>query len=174
MNSTERIKIDFMDSINPNSAKAFIEELRYLSKEKPNASSLWINISSPGGEIDVAIELYNFLKRLDCCVVTNNISIVNSAAIILYLAGIERYCDYTSTFYVHSVTKKLRGVFDANRLLREAKELKINTDRIAKILSTNTKRSMSYWERLMLKGEIITSRQSIKLGLSTDILCAEI
>jgi len=173
MNSTEEIKIDFMDSINPNSAKTFIEELKCLSTEKPNASSIWINISSPGGDIDVAIELYNFLKHLDCYIVTNNISIVNSAAIILYLAGVERYCDYTSTFYVHSVTKKLRGIFEANRLLREAKELKINTDKIVNILSNNTKRSASYWKRLMLKGEIITSQQSIKLGLSTDILCAE-
>ena len=94
---------------------------------------------------------------------------VNSAAIILYLAGTERYCDYTSTFYVHSVTKKLRGFFDADRLIREAKELKLNTDRVTKILTENTIPSLSYWRRLMKKGEIISSEQAIKLGLSTQI-----
>lgn len=173
MHSTENIKIDFFDSINPNSTKAFIEELKSLSIKKPNASSIWINISSPGGEIDMAIELYSFLKELDCCVITNNCSIVNSAAIIMYLAGTKRYCNFTSSFYVHSVTKKLRGVFDEERLLKEAKELKINTDRIIKILSTNTNRSMSYWRYLMKKGDVITSQQAIKLGLSTDILCLD-
>lgn len=105
MESNDVIKLDFLDSINANSAKVFIDHLKSSSMEKTDASCIWLNISSPGGDIDVAIELYNFLKQLDCRVITNNISVVNSAAIILYLAGSERYCDYTSTFYVHSVTK---------------------------------------------------------------------
>lgn len=169
MKSKELIKLDFLDSINTNSAKIFIDNLKSCSIQKPNASCLWINISSPGGDIDVAIELYNFLKQLDCSIITNNISVVNSAAIILFLAGSERYCDYTSTFYVHSVTKKLRGVFDADRLIREAKEIKINTERVVKILTDNTLPSLTYWKRLMKKGEIISSKQAIKLGLSTQI-----
>ena len=169
MESNDVIKLDFLDSINTNSAKVFIENLKTCSLGKPEANCTRINISSPGGDIDVAIELYNFLKQLDCYIITNNISVVNSAAIILYLAGTERYCDYTSTFYVHSVTKKLRGVFDADRLIREAKELKLNTDRVTKILTENTIPSLSYWRRLMKKGEIISSEQAIKLGLSTQI-----
>ncbi|WP_300939324.1 ATP-dependent Clp protease proteolytic subunit [Bacteroides acidifaciens] len=167
--SIDVIRLDFLDSINTSSAKEFIDKLKGCSMQRPDANCIWINISSPGGDIDVAIELYNFLKQLDCCVITNNISVVNSAAILLYLAGDERYCDYTSTFYVHSVTKKLRGIFDADRLIREAKELKINTNRVVKIISDNTLPSSTYWNRLMNKGEIIASKQAIKLGLSTHI-----
>ncbi|MBD5258905.1 MAG: hypothetical protein HDS52_09550 [Barnesiella sp.] len=169
MESNDVIKLDFLDSINTNSAKVFIDHLKSSSMEKTDASCIWLNISSPGGDIDVAIELYNFLKQLDCRVITNNISVVNSAAIILYLAGSERYCDYTSTFYVHSVTKKLRGVFDADRLIKEAKEIRINTERIIKIITENTIPSFAFWKRLMTKGEIIPSKQAIKLGLSTQI-----
>ena len=169
MKSKDVIKLDFWDSINTNSAKVFIENLKTCSLQNPDANCIWINISSPGGDIDVAIELYNFLKQLDCCIITNNMSVVNSAAIILYLAGSERYCDYTSTFYVHSVTKKLRGVFDADRLIREAKEIKLNTKRVTAILTDNTIPSLTYWKRLMKKGEIISSKQAIKLGLSTHI-----
>lgn len=170
MKSKDVIKVDFLDSINTNSAKVFIENLKTCLQQKPDATCLWVNISSPGGDIDVAIELYNFLVQLDCCIITNNISVVNSAAIILYLVGTERYCDYTSTFYVHSVTKKLRGVFDADRLIREAKEIKLNTERVTKILANNTIPSLTYWKRLMKKGEILSSKQAIKLGLSTQII----
>lgn len=169
MKSKDVIKLDFLDSINTNSAQVFIENLKTCSVQKPDANCIWINISSPGGDIDVAIELYNFLKQLDCFIITNNISVVNSAAIILYLAGTDRYCDYTSTFYVHSVTKKLRGVFDADRLIREAKEIKLNTERVTKILADNTIPSFTYWKRLMKKGEILSPKQAIKLGLSTQI-----
>lgn len=169
MSRDNYIQLTFFDSINPKSASDFIHTLKLKTELNPKANIICLDISSPGGQIDVAIELYNFLRNIECELITNNISVVNSAAIILYLAGTKRICNPLSSFYFHSVTKKLRGNFDSERLLREAKELQTNTNRITKILADNTFKNVCYWKHLMKKGEIITALRSFKLGISTAI-----
>ena len=88
-----------------------------------------IYISSPSGSVDIAVELFNFLKLLDCKITTVNLSCVNSAAIIIFAAGDERIRLPCSSFYVHSITKNLNRDFTAADLLREVKEMLANTDK---------------------------------------------
>lgn len=58
MNDT--LKINFSDSINTTTAKDFVSSLEKLCLQYPDAGSLSISISSPGGDVDVAIELFYF------------------------------------------------------------------------------------------------------------------
>ena len=117
----EDIKVHFTDSIDEKNVRTFINEIKNLNEKNPNSDSLTIYISSSGGNVDIAVELFNFIKLLDCKVRTVNMSCVNSAAIIIFAAGEERIGLPSSSFYVHSVTKNLDGEFTAADLLREAK-----------------------------------------------------
>lgn len=54
------LKINFFDSINTVTAKNFINNLESLCLQYPDASVLTINISSPGGDVNVAVELFHF------------------------------------------------------------------------------------------------------------------
>lgn len=164
-----QINLNFIDSINRESAKEFVKRLKEEALQNPDAEEVIVNISSPGGEIDVAVMLFGLLRELKCRVTTRNISVVNSAAVILFLAGDIRECAETSTFYIHSVMKRLRGSFDATRLFKEAKELKTNTDRVASILASRTGISTARWKRLMKEGVILSARRSETLGISTAI-----
>ena len=163
------IKITFTGSVNEENVRSFINEIKNLNKKFPDSSSLTIYISSPGGNVDIAIELFHFLKLLDCKVITVNVSCVNSAAIIIFAAGDERISLPCSSFFVHSITKKLNGNFTANDLLREAKEMLANTDKVATILSSTSNKNKSYWKRLMKKGCLLNSQKAKKLGLVNDI-----
>ena len=100
---------------------------------------------------------------------TVNISCVNSAAIIIFAAGEERICLPCSSFYVHSVTKNLNGDFTADDLLREANEMKANTNKIATILAHASNKNKTYWKRLMGKGCLLTAEKAKELGLINDI-----
>lgn len=164
------IKITFSDPINSSSVKNFIEVLDKLCMEKPEAKYLTINISSPGGDVDVAIELFHFLRELDCKIQTINTSYVNSAAVIVYLAGDVRICHSGSTFYIHSISKRLKGNFDAKSLLKEAKEIAVNTDIVATLLEQRTTRNKRYWKTLMSKGNILKAKQAINIGLASSII----
>ena len=167
--NNDDIKINFTGSVNEENVRAFINEIKNLVEKNPDATSLTIYISSPGGNVDIAIELFHFLKLLDCKVRTINTSCVNSAAIIIFAAGTERISLPCSSFYVHSITKELNGNFTADDLLREAREMAANTDKIATILATVSNKNKSYWKRLMRKGCLLTSQKAKELGLVNDI-----
>ena len=162
-------KMNFTGKIDEENVRLFINEIKDIFEKTSEISSLTIYISSPGGNVDIAIELFNFLKLLDCKVKTVNTSYVNSAAIIVFVAGEERICLPCSSFYVHSITKNLNGDFTANDLLREAKEMITNADKVAEILAHTGNKNKSYWKRLMRKGCLLTSQKAKELGLISDI-----
>ena len=163
------IKISLTGNVNEENVRTFIHEIKKLNEKFPESSSLTIYISSPGGSIDIAVELFYFLKLLDCTVRTVNISCVNSAAIIIFAAGDERVCLPCSSFYVHSITKHLDGDFTVEDLLREVKEMSANTDKVATILADVSKKNKTYWKRLMRKGCLLTAQKAKELGLVNDV-----
>ena len=163
------VKISFTGSVNEENVRTFINEIKNSVEKNPESNSMIIYISSPGGNVDIAVELFNFLKLLDCTITTVNISCVNSAAIIIFAAGTERICLPCSSFYVHSVTKNLNGDFTADDLLREVKEMSANTNKIASILESASNKNKSYWKRLMRKGCLLTPQKAKEVGLVNDI-----
>lgn len=163
------IKINFTGSVNEENVRAFINEIKSLGEQNPASNSLTIYISSPGGNVDIAVELYHFLKLLDCTVRTVNTSFVNSAAIIIFAAGDERISLSCSSFYVHAITKNLNGNYTAAELLREAKEMSANTEKVATILAQTSNKNKTYWKRLMCRGYLMTSPRAKELGLVNDI-----
>ena len=169
MKNNTDIKISFTGSVNEENVRAFINEIKTLIDENPESTALTIYISSPGGRVDIAVELFNFLKLLDCKIRTVNISCVNSAAIIIFAAGEERICLPCSSFYVHSVSKHLDGDFTVDDLLREVKEMRANTDKVATILANTSNKNKSYWKRLMRKSCLLTPQKAKELGLANDI-----
>lgn len=168
MNNAE-IKISFTGSVNVENVRAFINEIKTLIDKNPESNALTIYISSPGGNVDIAVELFHFLKLLDCKVRTVNLSCVNSAAIIIFAAGEERISLPCSSFYVHSITKNLNGNFTADDLLREVKEMSANTDKVATILANVSNKNKSYWKHLMKRGCLLTTQKAKELGLVNDI-----
>ena len=168
MNNAD-IKISFTGSVNEENVRTFINDIKNLVEQNSDSTVLTVYISSPGGNVDIAVELFNFLKLLDCTVRTINISCVNSAAIIIFAAGTERICLPCSSFYVHSITKNLNGNFTAADLFREAKEMTANTNKVATILAGVSNKNKSYWKRLMRKGCLLTSQKAQELGLINDI-----
>lgn len=163
------VTISFTGNVDEENVRTFINGIKKLTEENPKSTSLTIYISSQGGNVDIAIELFHFLKLLDCKVRTINTSYVNSAAVIIFAAGTERLCFPCSSFYVHSVTKNLNGNFTAYDLLREANEILANTDKIAEILANTSNKNKEYWKRLMKKGFLLTSKKAKELNLVNDI-----
>lgn len=162
------IQLSFTETITSQSVRGFIEFLSRMIDENPSCSEIEITISTGGGDVDLAIELYNFLKSLKCTITTINLSYVNSAGVIIFLAGDRRICLVGSSFYVHSVTKRFNGEYDYDMLEREIKEIRANTLKITSLLELNTKRPKGIWGRLMRKGTIILPQKALQMGLITE------
>ena len=166
---TSDITLCFTGTINEQNVRDFISELRNRIKENPQGSALTIYISSPGGSVDLAFALFSFLKLLGCRVTTVNSSHVFSAANILFAAGDRRRCFSSANFYFHAVTKNLNGNFTAQYLLREAKGLALDSDKIASVLSDISNKNKSYWKRLMRKGSWLSPLKAREVGLVNEI-----
>lgn len=160
------IQIPFTESINVATTRSFIEALCREIDANPLATEVVVHMSTPGGDVELAIEIYNFLRNLDCRVITVNTSFVNSAGILIFLAGDERVCLPASSFYVHSVTKNLNGTFTFKDLEREVREIKENTNKILYLLENNTLKPSAYWRVMMQKGAILSAKKAIDLRLA--------
>ena len=64
-----------------------------------------INMTSLGGSPNYAISLYHYLINLPYKIITVNTGFVESSAVIVFLAGEERFAHKNSTFLIHEVTK---------------------------------------------------------------------
>lgn len=166
---TSDIKLCFTGTINEQNVRDFIDDFRNRIEENPQSSGLTIYISSPGGNIDLAFTLFNFIKFLGCPVTTVNSSHVFSAAIILFAAGDRRICIPSAKFYFHAVTKNLNGNFTAQYLLREAKEITLDSDKITSLLSDISNKNKSYWKRLLRKGSWLSPLKAQEVGLVNEI-----
>lgn len=160
------VQLNFRGQINSETAKKFIDNLKESLHHTPDFEELEIYLSSSGGMVDIAIELYNFICQLNCKTTIINTSCINSAAIIIYLAGDKRICLPASTFYIHKIFKHLDGDYGTNELLGELNEMKSNEERIANLLATHTNKNKSFWKAAMKKGVIISSNMAAKYGLS--------
>jgi ATP-dependent Clp protease protease subunit len=65
------------------------------------ARELQILFSSAGGAVDEGFALYNFLRALPLKLTMHAIGYVDSIALVVFLAGEERFCTQDSTFMFH-------------------------------------------------------------------------
>ena len=51
------VKISFTGSVNEENVRTFINEIKNSVEKNPESNSMIIYISSPGGNVDIAVEL---------------------------------------------------------------------------------------------------------------------
>jgi len=59
-------------------------------------------MSSLGGDVFAGFAIYNFLTNCDKKIIMENLSIVSSAGLLLFLAGDKRLCHDNAFFMVHN------------------------------------------------------------------------
>ena len=94
--------VNFFGTIHTSNVQNLMNCFLQLSGQNP--SSISFLFSSPGGDVSSGITLYNFLKTLPTNIATYNMGSVDSIAIIIFLAGNERYACPNSTFLFHGTT----------------------------------------------------------------------
>lgn len=70
---------------------------------------VYLAMSTPGGQVQAGIALYNTLLSMPFPITIHNISSVNSIGNVIFLAGGERYATANSTFMFHGVAFDVNG-----------------------------------------------------------------
>jgi ATP-dependent Clp protease protease subunit len=128
-----------------------------------------ILIQSNGGYVSDGICLYNYLSKLPIKIVTYNAGAVASIAVILYLAGQERYASDTARFMVHkSHASAPHGARpDALRIIVEG--LQADDARTEQILRNHVTLDEEHWRVHEYSDLHLTAPEALRVGLIRKI-----
>jgi len=101
--------------------KRSTDQLLSLCGEAMRSGYPEVNIcmSSTGGLLDVAHYVYNVLEALPLRIVTHNLFTVQSAAILLFMCGDERYAVPGASFFFHNPSLETQAQRLTGTLLNE-------------------------------------------------------
>lgn len=143
--------------------------LKFVKDEIPNeCAGIDVLLQSVGGSVSVALALAELLMALPCEVRTCNLSNVDSASIIVFAAGKERFAPPGTTFFFHSVGKEVSGIKSATELRQLADEIDHDTLRETEFLSLRTGTDAKKWRDMMDSGILVDDSTALKLGLATS------
>jgi ATP-dependent Clp protease protease subunit len=166
----KHVWIRFMTFVNQNTTASLFSCIDEATKNK--CTHLHLLIFSSGGSVFYGVSIYNYLKGTNMNITTYNFGLVESAAVILFCAGKKRICVPNSAFLIHPITLQPES---QSTVLREkdldemAKNIKINTEIYARIVSDTTNQSVDKVKEDMTKSTILDPKDSKKYGLATDI-----
>ena len=128
-----------------------------------------ILIQSNGGYVSDGLCLHNYLRNLPIKIVTYNAGAVASIAVILFLAGEERYASETARFMIHkshaSAPSGARP--DALRIIVEG--LQADDARTEAILRQHVNLTDDHWMVHAMSDLHLTARDAEKVQLVNEI-----
>ena len=165
----QTVYVNFAAEIIPQTVETLMQALANLSEHKPK--TIYLAFSTPGGEVQSGITLYNFLCGLSVDLVMHNSGGVNSMGNAIFLAADKRYACSTATFMFHGVGTVLQ---QETRL--EEKQLReildgITADqaRISDIICDRTSITQDKVKKLFREANTITAKLALNFGIIHEI-----
>jgi ATP-dependent Clp protease protease subunit len=163
------VYIRFFAGINPKSVNVLMQQVEQKLKE--GVERFVVVISSPGGQVSSGISAYNFLKGIPAEVATHNFGSIDSAAVVLYCAGGERFSVPHARFLIHGIGFNAAANERFNEKLLEERiaSLRIDRQNISRVIADNTGNEMKVVEEDMLKGITLSAEEAKDYGLVHEI-----
>jgi len=141
------------------------------SKMKDGISNFIILISSPGGTVFHGLSAYNYLKGLPVTITTHNFGSLDSISVILFCGGSKRLSVPQARFLLHGVSFGFsqNENLEEKQLEEKLKELKIDTENIAKVISANTNKSIEEITAAMLERTTLNPDEAKSWSLVHEI-----
>jgi ATP-dependent Clp protease, protease subunit len=146
-------------------------ENKFLSimegKLAAGATEAHILIASPGGFVDPAFSIYNFLRGIPIPVTTHNYGNVDSIATVIYSAGKTRFAMRQCRFLIHAVTWNIGQpmALTQQMVIEILNNINTMSHNIADVLSERTGTPIEKVEADMSKGVALNAVEAKAYGL---------
>ena len=116
----------------------FVDLVKVISqvRDQPNATSFDVFIDSPGGRVDVGMDIYNYLKSLNKPLHTIGMNMVASMATVIHLAGDTRTIRTNTEYMIHLPWGGVDGT--SEEIEAYSKELKATESMLLNFYVDNT------------------------------------
>lgn len=144
-----------------------LDEIVYLN-EKPEKIVLFID--SPGGNIGCAFGIYDRLRRLPIPVRTIVEGAAASAAVIVLLAGEERFITEHSSVMIHMPFQRIEGDLEEDFSERMTKKLKICRKKTVDLIYERTGKKRNKISADMRKVREFNAEEAVEYGFVHKII----
>ncbi len=161
-----KLLINFFIDITELSTNYFINSVsQKISQYGISLDEIIIQISSSGGSSDHGLLIYNFLKGLGIKKTTVGMSNVDSAAIMLFCAGEERFAMSSCRFLIHEPVIPLNAQFNSTKLKEISNMLKNITIDYSNVICEITSKKKSEVLKKVRNGTVLSSFDAKTFGL---------
>ncbi|MDO8495292.1 MAG: ATP-dependent Clp protease proteolytic subunit [bacterium] len=161
----------FFDMVTADTVQALIADIEAKHRDaKKNKSSVQLLINSTGGDVKSGLAFLYTMQDLGIPLKTYGFGI-ESAALLLYLAGTNRFADKTKTkFLLHEAKVHLDGEYTAHSASTIVQELENLNHVFAERLVERTSAGEEYIVELMHNETWLSAKQAKVLGIVHEII----
>jgi len=169
----KKVIINFLVEVNASTVNQLLQVVNAQIRERVH--KITILISSAGGDPSAAFAAYNFLRGIPAEVTTFNIGNVDSAALILYCGGRNRYSLPGTRFLIHGSSLTISGAgsinisIDSSGLEAQLQLLKSLNQMAARAIASVTNKNESELEAVLRGHTVLTPEQAKEWGIVKDI-----
>ena len=127
-------------------------------------------IDSPGGSIPLALTVARFLMNSFETIHTYSLSIVDSAAVCLFLSGSKRFAFPTSRFFMHPPGVQVHGTQTEQQLQEILQGLQTDTKCMVDFYCERTSERREIWEEFFRNTRYMPAEEAQEIGIVTDIV----
>lgn len=148
---------------------------RKLSDEKEDKKEIVVYLNSKGGDIEAGYSLYEILKLSGYKIITFAISEVYSSAVMVYLAGDERFATNYSCFMIHEpyhdYSNDDKDPMSISDYRKNLKELQLSRNEYFKLICKHTSFTQQRLKNFCNNGRswYLRTPEAKKWGLVTKV-----
>ena len=154
--------------VDDNTANIIIAQLIYLEGKNPD-KDIFFYINSPGGSVSAGMAIYDTMNYIKCDVSTICIGLAASMGAFLLSSGTKgkRYALPNSEIMIHQPLGGTHG--QASDIEIQAKHIKNIKNKLNKILSENTGKSIKEIEKDTDRDNYMSAEEAKEYGLIDEI-----
>ena len=158
------------EEVNDVSASIIVAQLLFLEAEDPG-KDIQLYINSPGGSVTAGMAIYDTMKYIKCDVSTICLGMAASMGAFLLAGGTKgkRIALPNSEIMIHQPLGGLPGHNQATDMKIATDNILRTKERLNRILSANTGKSMEEIERDTDRNNWMTADQALEYGLIDHI-----
>lgn len=178
----ETLYINFSAEITPSTTETLIAAVGNAANQ--GVKSVYLMLSTPGGQVMNGLNLYNVLRGLPVELITHNVGNVDSIGNTVFMAGSKRYACQHSTFMFHGVSTQVQAtvatttgplaVLGEKELRERLGGLQADQKRIGSVIKDRTQLDEAAIETLFLEAQTKDADWALARGIIHQIRDVEV
>ena len=161
--------VSVSDQIDVKSAQLLLAFCAKLAQE--DTDTIYLMLSSPGGNVREGIQIYNTLRALPCEVITHNMGAVDSIANVVFQAGDKRYSCPHASFMFHGVGQTINQNIRLARKDLQERLVLVQSDqqKMGAIIVERTNLTSEEVDQMFLEAATRNPAEALEKGIIDEI-----